>query len=86
MIVLAAASLTIGLQDWSRQADGTTFVIVTRPAGSMPVYRFWSPANSVHFYTIDESEKAMLIRDWPTVWTFEGIAYYAWPPESEVAL
>jgi hypothetical protein len=47
------------------------------------VYRFWSPVNSVHFYTISETEKAMLIRDWPGTWSYEGVAYYAWPPESE---
>jgi predicted outer membrane repeat protein len=48
-----------------------------QPAGSKPVYRFWSPVNSVHFYTINEGERDMIIRDWSHVWTFEGIAFYA---------
>jgi len=84
MLFLVSVTLTIALQDWDKHADATTFVLVTRPPETVPVYRFWSAVNSVHFYTISESEKAMLIRDWPAVWTFEGIAYYAWPVESEV--
>jgi hypothetical protein len=38
------------------------------------VYRFWSPKTSHHFYTISESEKAKLQRDYPTFWTYEGVA------------
>jgi hypothetical protein len=48
-----------------------------QPTGSKPVYRFWSPVNSVHFYTINEGERDMIIRDFPHIWTFEGIAFYA---------
>lgn len=44
-----------------------------------PVYRFWSPTLSSHFYTISEEEKDMLLRDWPNVWTLDGIAFYAFP-------
>ncbi|MBN1506146.1 MAG: hypothetical protein JW955_04840, partial [Sedimentisphaerales bacterium] len=47
------------------------------PAFTSPIYRFWSPVNSVHFYTISEAERDMLIQDWPSVWTYEGIAYQA---------
>lgn len=51
-----------------------------QPAGTAAVYRFWSPATGFHFYTISETEKDMLTRDYPAVWTFEGIAWYAYPP------
>jgi len=40
------------------------------------VYRFWSPVNSVHFYTISEDEKNMVIANWQHVWTYEGVAYH----------
>jgi hypothetical protein len=49
-----------------------------QPAGSMPVYRFWNSTSASHFYTISEAERDMLVRDWAIVWTFEGIAFYAY--------
>jgi len=51
-----------------------------QPAGALPVYRFWSPLVSHHFYTIDEAEKQLVIDTYPLeVWTYEGIAWYAFP-------
>jgi len=51
----------------------------SQPAGTLPVYRFWSPANSGHFYTMSEAEKDNLIATYPPdIWTFEGIAWYAY--------
>lgn len=44
-----------------------------------PVYRFWSNKLSGHFYTIDEQEKNWLIQELEYVWTFEGVAFYAYP-------
>ena len=44
---------------------------------ALPVYRFWSPVLSSHFYTINEAEKDMLLRDFPNIWTLDGIAFYA---------
>jgi len=44
---------------------------------NVTVYRFWSPVLSSHFYTASEQERDMLIRDFPSVWTYEGIAYHA---------
>jgi hypothetical protein len=44
-----------------------------------PVYRFWSDSLSSHFYTIDESEKNWLITQHAAVWTYEGVAFYAYP-------
>jgi hypothetical protein len=46
-----------------------------------PVYRFWSAQLGDHFYTIDETEKETILRDFSDAWTFEGIAFYAYPPD-----
>jgi hypothetical protein len=46
-----------------------------------PVYRFWSDTLGGHFYTIDETEKDTLMRESSHVWTFEGVAFYAYPPD-----
>ncbi len=46
-----------------------------------PVYRFWSESLATHFYTIRETEKDLLIREYPHVWTYDGIAFYAYPPD-----
>jgi hypothetical protein len=48
-----------------------------------PVYRFWSPVFSRHFYTISESEKNKLITYYPAVWTYEQVAYYAYADDSQ---
>ena len=42
-----------------------------------PIYRFWSPVHSRHFYTINEAEKNKLINSYANVWTYEGLVYYA---------
>jgi hypothetical protein len=49
------------------------------PAGTQPIYRFWSPVTSSHFYTMSSEERAWLIREWSSVYTYEGIAFYAYP-------
>jgi hypothetical protein len=45
-----------------------------------PVHRFWSSLLCSHFYTIDAQEKDKLTRDYPYIWAYEGIAFYAYPP------
>jgi hypothetical protein len=47
--------------------------------GLSPVYRFWSDKTSAHFYTIRESEKNKLIDEFAHAWTYEGVAFYAYP-------
>jgi predicted outer membrane repeat protein len=42
-----------------------------------PVYRFWSDQLGHHFYTISEAEKNLLLENYPTVWAYEGIGWYA---------
>jgi len=48
--------------------------------GTHPVYRFWSPVVSHHFYTISEDEKQFLIDQYPDVWIYEGVAWHAFMP------
>lgn len=44
--------------------------------GQSPIYRFWSPTNQSHFYTMSEQEKVIIINTYPsTVWTYEGVAF-----------
>jgi len=57
------------------------FVNGQQPSSAMPVYRFWSPLVSHHFYTMDETEKEYILRNYPPeVWTYEGVAWYAFLP------
>jgi len=49
-----------------------------QPAGSKPVWRFWNGAGVSHFYTISEAERDIIIESFSYVWTFEGIAFYAY--------
>jgi hypothetical protein len=51
-----------------------------QPSTMSPVYRFWSAGYLRHFYTASEREKQKLIDNYSHIWTFEGIAYYAYRP------
>jgi hypothetical protein len=44
-----------------------------------PIYRFWSSQLGTHFYTISEEEADFLIANFWYIWTFEGVAFYAYP-------
>jgi len=48
-----------------------------------PVYRFWSPVLSRHFYTISETERDKLINNYSHVWTYEGPAYSAFADSNQ---
>lgn len=50
---------------------------------ALPVYRFWSNALGVYFYTILEEEKEALLIEHGVVWTYDGPAFYAYPEGSE---
>jgi hypothetical protein len=50
------------------------------------VYRFWSPTNKRHFYTINPKEKQKLIDRYSDVWTYEGPAYNACATEYHAGL
>jgi len=49
----------------------------SRPCTARPVYRFWSATLSDHLYTASEAERDKLVNDFPHVWTYEGIVWYA---------
>ncbi len=66
-------------------SEGTAFYAYpagSQPAGTKPVYRFWSDRGSGHFYTMSEAEKAKLLNQKPTAWLSEGIAWYAYETSS----
>jgi len=50
------------------------------------VFRFWSPTNGRHFYTISVGERDKLINKYTDVWTFEGTAYHACSTKSDDGL
>ncbi len=51
------------------------------------VYRFWSPLNSRHFYTVSEAEKNYVQATYPAnVWTYETVAYYAFADSARAGL
>ena len=54
----------------------------SQPVGSKPVYRFWSDVQTAHYYTISETEKGQIIAEQAGIWTFEGIAWYAYDADS----
>lgn len=51
-----------------------------QPEDAAAVYRFWSPVLQSHFYTIDEAERDWVLTEYPDVWVFEGVAWYAYAP------
>jgi hypothetical protein len=50
-----------------------------QPTGTQPVHRFWNAADGCHFFTIDAAEADKLRTTYSHVYTYEGIAFYAWP-------
>lgn len=62
-------------------ASGMVTVTVTVQGSQVriPIYRFYSPKSGTHFYTPSAEERDMVIRRWPDVWSYEGIAYQVNP-------
>lgn len=52
--------------------------VVPHPAGTVPIYRFWSPTFLGHFYTVNAAERDKLQTQFSRDWTYEDIAYYAY--------
>ncbi len=48
-----------------------------QPAGSVPIFRFWRSKDNVHLYTIDPAERDRLLKEQSGLYTFEGVAFYA---------
>lgn len=55
----------------------------TQQPGTVPLYRFWSERLGGHFYTVSAAERDRVIRTWPDVWAYEGVAYYVYPVETD---
>lgn len=49
-----------------------------QPKETKPVYRFLNRRNGAQFYTISEQERDRVLKQYPDVFTFEGIAFYAY--------
>ncbi|MEN6578631.1 MAG: hypothetical protein ABFD90_19955 [Phycisphaerales bacterium] len=63
--------------------EGVAFYVYPpdyQPEGTYPVYRFWSPIYSHHFYTISEADKENVMTNFYGIWGYEGIAWYAFKP------
>lgn len=56
-----------------------------QPAGTTPVYRFWSDQFTTHFYTAGDAERFAVLNYYAGAWVCEGVAWYAWPAESAAA-
>ncbi len=52
----------------------------TSDPNCLPVYRFWSDQTMSHLYTLSEKEAAKLINEQSFIWTYQGVAFYAYPP------
>lgn len=50
----------------------------SQPAECLPVYRFWNVVDNDHFYTMDEGERDTLLREYPHLYVYEGVAFYAY--------
>jgi hypothetical protein len=42
---------------------------------NLPLYRFFNKKSGVHFYTLDEAEKARVMNTLSSLYTYEGVAY-----------
>jgi len=68
---------------WNYEGSAYT-AFTTQVPGTVPLFRFWSAEYAGHFYTAHAGERDEVIRRWPDVWSYEGVAYYVYPPESTV--
>jgi hypothetical protein len=66
--------------------EGVAFhAFLTRAPGAVPLYRFWSPRLSGHFFTASTDEKDEIIANYPaSTWAYEGVAFYVYPADSTV--
>jgi len=62
--------------------EGAVFYVYRegqQPADALPVHRLWSNVLRTRFYTMNEAEKDKLMQDPSGAWTYEGIAWHAYP-------
>ncbi len=60
------------------------FAYETEVEGSIPIYRFFNPSTGAHFYTPSTGERDNVEDNLPDFQS-EGIAYYAFPVETELS-
>ncbi len=59
------------------QVQGPVWWFITGSAPNYsPIYRFWSPIYTRHFYTISQTERDKLVNYFSHTWTYEGVVYY----------
>jgi len=70
--------LTVYHELWTCEGVGWyAYVAPDAKPGLLPVYRFWSPAQDKHFYTMSESEKEkVLAESTGGKWISEGAVFY----------
>lgn len=57
--------------------EGVAYYVSTAAgAGKTPIHRFYNVRTSSHFYTASETERDLVIARWPSIFTYEGVAYY----------
>ena len=62
--------------------EGVAYSIrVFDPNNNDPLYRFYAPRLGSHFYTVSEAEKASVIANLSSTYTFEGVAYDVCVPD-----
>jgi len=66
---------------WSYETVAFTAMADDTDTMAVPVYRFWSPVLTGHFYTADRYEADYVVANFSAVWSLEGIAFYAYPTD-----
>lgn len=75
-LLVAAAALvaTVGL--WGGAAPASSAATIDDVVG---VHRFYNMRNGTHFYTASIEERDGVLARWPSIYKYEGLAYYVDP-------
>ena len=66
----------------SESAGASVTIDLAASTTSRPVYRFWSPQNQTHFFTMNGDEANSIMANYPSyIWTFEGERFRAFPTQ-----
>lgn len=58
--------------------EGIAYYVQQTPVEpTLPIFRFYNVRNGTHFYTASVQERDTVIATWPTIYTFEGTAFWA---------
>lgn len=78
----ASGTKTHTLQFWAQDNFGNVEAVktqtftVTSAVKPVPVFRFYNVKTGTHFYTASDAERASIIAKYPSIYAFEGVAYY----------